>query len=255
MLLVIDAGNSYLKFALFDGDQIRATVRIRNHPGETADGFAVSVLGAGISADLVDAVAIGSVVPAVTPILVEFVRAQLTENVYVAKYSDDIGLAIDYDRPASLGIDRLADTLAAADVLGAPSIAVDMGTATTFNVVTPGPRFAGGVIAPGIGVLSETLASRTAQLHEVSPSKPHTVIAKSTRQALQSGLFYGYASMVEGIVRRLQAEQGIDGCPVIATGGGTLVEHLIDQCPSVTRVDVNLTLRGLRLLYKARTKG
>ena len=257
MLLAIDAGNSYIKLALFDGDQIRHHFLVANRADLTVDDLATATASGrstfGLTPDIVDAAVIGSVVPSVTSTLVSFVRDRLQADVHVPKYSTDLGIKVDYDRPTSLGIDRLADAIAAADLYGTPSIAVDMGTATTFNVVMPGPTFAGGVIGPGVGVLSETLASRTAQLHEVSIAQPDSVVANSTKQALQSGLYYGYASMVDGIVARIQAELEIEGCPVIAAGGASSI--VAEACRWITVVDGELTLQGLRLMYERRANG
>jgi len=251
MLLAIDAGNSYIKLALFDGPTL---VKYGRHPNGTD-------VRQSFLAD-VDAAVIGSVVPASTPALINMVRSLYNVDAYVPTSKDPAGIDVDYDPPGTLGIDRLADAVAAAHIAGAPVIAVDMGTATTFNVVSHSlpfregagvgrPRFIGGAIAPGVGVLSEVLSSRAAQLPPVEMSRPPSVIAGNSIHALQSGLFYGYASMVDGMVRRLQAELGVDSCPVIATGGGAVAE-LIAACPSVTQVEPYLTLHGLRLLYEAR---
>jgi len=244
MLLVIDAGNSYLKFALFDGPTLVTHRRCPN---------GVDIRQSIVDARLpnVDAAVIGSVVPSSTPTLVDIVQALFDVDAYLPTSRDPAGIDVDYSPPGTLGIDRLADAVAAAHFAGAPVIAVDMGTATTFNVVAAGPKFIGGAIAPGIGVLSEVLSSRAAQLPPVEMSRPPSAIAGNSIHALQSGLFYGYASMVDGMVRRLQAELAVDSCPVIATGGGATVE-LIAECPSITRAEPYLTLHGLRNLYEAR---
>lgn len=255
MLLVIDAGNSYLKFALFDGPTIVKHGRYRND---------ADVHQALLDAHLtdVDAAVIGSVVPASTPALVDVVRDLFHVDAYVLTSKDPAGIDVDYDPPGTLGIDRFADAAAAAHLAGAPVIAIDMGTATTFNVVSHSlpfrdgagvgrPKFIGGAIAPGAGVMSEVLSSRAAQLPPVEMSRPPSVIAGNSIHALQSGLFYGYASMVDGMIRRLQAEMGVDSCPVIATGGGA-TDALIAECPSISLVEPYLTLHGLRLLHEAR---
>ena len=267
MLLAIDAGNSFLKLALFDGDTIDGYWRLPNSPDPMA---AIKAL----ALPPIDAAVIGSVVPTSTPALVDLVKTLFNVDAYVPTSADPAGIDIDYSPPGTLGIDRLADAVAAAHLAGAPSIAVDMGTATTFNVVTSrpfregqgvgsdslpfsegrgvgNPVFVGGAIAPGVGVLSEVLSTRAAQLPPVEMSKPPSVIAGNSIHALQSGLFHGYASMVDGMVKRVQAELGVDTCPVIATGGGAIAD-LIDACPSITRIEPYLTLLGLRLIYERR---
>lgn len=252
MLLAIDRGNSFTKIALFDGDNLRAAWR-RNSAGDYAELLTSLFTESAIDRALVDAVVIGSVVPASTAALAQAAKELFGVDAYVATSANAVGIAVDYDPPGTLGIDRLADAVAAVHFVGTPSIAVDMGTATTFNVVVDGPRFIGGAIAPGVGVLSEALSKRTAQLPAVELVKPPRVIARNTQQALQSGLFYGYASMVDGMVARLRAEIGVD-CPVIVTGGGASTE-LIAVCSGVTAVEPHLTLHGLRLLFERRASG
>jgi type III pantothenate kinase len=259
MLLAIDAGNSNVKFALFEGAELKALWRVHSDPSRTSEEYAALLAPlfaeCGLKFDVIDGVVIGSVVPRATPHLSALATDHFGTSPYIASASTAVGIAVEYEPPTSLGIDRLADAVAAAEFAGSPAIAVDLGTATTFNVVAPGangPRFIGGAIAPGAGVLAETLSSRAAQLPAVGLIKPPTVIAQNSIHALQSGLFYGYASMIDGIVSRLRDELGDTTCPVIATGGGA-TEMLIAECRTITRIEPHLTLHGLRLLYERRS--
>ena len=142
---------------------------------------------------------------------------------------------------------QIANAVAARDRYGSPCIVVDFGTSTNFDVVGPGGDFVGGVVAPGIEVSMGALASRAARLFSVDFTTPPTVISQSTVGALQSGLVYGFAGQVDAIVRRITAELGVDGVPVVATGG--LADLIAPHSTSITTVDQELTLHGLRLVW------
>jgi type III pantothenate kinase len=151
-----------------------------------------------------------------------------------------------YENPHEVGADRIVNALAARQRFGAPVIVLDFGTATTFDVVGEGGEYLGGVIAPGVGLSAEALFARAARLHRVGIREPERVIGRNTEQSLQSGLFHGYAGLVEGLVRRIRAELGRDA-PVVATGGlARVFEPALDLLDAV---DPGLTLEGLRLIW------
>src|SRR6185436_3564376 len=157
------------------------------------------------------------------------------------------GVPIRYDDPREVGPDRIANAVAAVERYGAPAIVVDFGTSTNFDVVSPAGEYVGGVLAPGIEVSMEALFSRAARLFKVDFVEPETVIAKNTASSLQSGLVYGFAGQVDGIVERIRGEVGEDA-RAIGTGG--LAELIAPHARTIDRVDPDLTLEGLRLVWE-----
>src|SRR5436853_2259045 len=158
------------------------------------------------------------------------------------------GIPIRYDDPREVGPDRIANAVAARERYGAPSIVVDFGTSTNFDVVSPAGEYVGGVLAPGIEVSMDALFERAARLVKVDFVAPETAIGKTTESALRSGLVYGFAGQVDGIVERIRAELGDEAAPVIATGG--LAELIAPHAKTIDRVDPFLTLEGLRLVWE-----
>jgi len=157
-----------------------------------------------------------------------------------------------YDNPKEVGPDRIADALAAFDLYGGPTIVVDFGTATTFDCVSEKGEYLGGVIAPGIQISADALFARAAKLHRVEIAKPARVVGRNPVQSMQSGIVFGYAGLVDGVVARIKAELGYP-CAVIGTGG--LANLIAPQTASIERVDDALTLHGLRLLYERNADG
>jgi type III pantothenate kinase len=158
------------------------------------------------------------------------------------------GLAIRYDDPREVGPDRIANAVAARERHGAPAVVVDFGTSTNFDVVSAAGEFAGGVLAPGIEVSMDALFARAARLPKVPFEAPERVISQTTTAALQSGLVYGFAGQVDAIVERIRAELGAPDAPVVATGG--LAELIAPHSKTITAVDPELTLQGLRLVWE-----
>ncbi|MGO8673794.1 MAG: type III pantothenate kinase [Capsulimonadaceae bacterium] len=250
MLLVIDCGNSNVKFALFEGDRVRAVWRLDTDPTRATDygaRFPALLADGGFDPCEIDAAVIGSVAPSLTLPLADLCRTDFGIEPTIAGYERS-GMQVAYDRPEMLGTDRLADAIAAFEMLGAPCIAVDFGTATTFNVVGPGPIFLGGAVAPGVTLMASALATGTAGLPLVVPVRPPDVLARNTVHAIQSGLFYGCAALVDGVVNRLRSAVGAPDCPVVATGGAAAAD-LTSECKSITNVEPHLTLHGLRLIH------
>ena len=185
--------------------------------------------------------------PSLTGVLVELSRQYLGQEPLVIEPGVKTGMPILYEPPGDVGADRIVNGVAAFAAFGGPVIVVDFGTATTFDVVTKKGEYAGGVIYPGIGISADALFQRAARLPRVEIKNPGRVIGRSTVASIQSGLYFGYASMVEGILARIRAELG-EPTRVVATGG--LAESLAPDVPSIEAVDPVLTLTGLRLIWE-----
>jgi type III pantothenate kinase len=249
MLLVVDAGNTNVVFAVHDGGAWRGSWRIRTDPQRTSDEYAVWLLAllghAGLDRHDVARAVIGTVVPAALYHLRRLCRDWFEVEPLIARSTLDWGFAIDVDSPAEVGADRLLNTLAAHQLHGGPLIVIDFGTATTFDVVGRGGAYEGGIIAPGINLSLEALHKAAARLPRIGIGRPQAVIARSTVPAMQSGIYWGYVGMVEGLVARIRTEYGAD-LPVVATGG--LAPLLAEGTTVIGTIDPDLTLDGLRLL-------
>ncbi|HWB66650.1 MAG TPA: type III pantothenate kinase [Mycobacteriales bacterium] len=248
MLLTIDVGNTNTVIGCFKGDHLVESWRIKTDPRATADELALLLRG--LLADYVmpDGIAACSTVPAVLHEL-RGVFGRYYENVpaVIVEPGVKTGVPLLYDNPREVGADRIVNSLAAYQLYGGPAIVVDFGTSTNFDVVSERGEFLGGALAPGIEISIDALAARGARLFKVELARPRSVIGKSTVEALQSGMVYGFAGQIDGIVRRINEELDIDPA-VIATGG--LASLVIDECESVTHHEPDLTLIGLRLVYE-----
>ena len=252
MLLAIDIGNTNLVFALFDGTDVRAQWRIRTDAHRSADEYAVWLFAlmarAGIGERDVTAVIMSSVVPDANFGVKSFVRDYLhIEPKLITTGQIDVGMPILLDNPKELGADRLINAFAAWSEFKQALIVIDFGTATTFDVVSGKGEYLGGVIAPGINLSLEALQRAAAKLHGIAITHPPMVIGTNTTTAMQSGIFYGYAGLIEGIVSRIKAERG-EAMKVIATGG--LAPLYAEATTTIDRVDTDLTIRGLRLIHE-----
>jgi type III pantothenate kinase len=251
MLLAIDAGNSNVTLAVYDGEQLLALWRLTTDVARTSDEYGAELRNLFRLADLdfreLQAIVIASVVPALNLTLQRVAETYFELTPIFVDHTTRTGLQINYDSPADLGADRIVDAVAAVAKYGAPCIVVDCGTATTFNVVNAAGEFVGGAISPGLMTCSEALFTRAAKLPRVEFAKPASAIATSTVSAMQSGLYHGYAGLVDGVLQRMIAELG--GAPrVIATGG--LAHSIAPASQFITEVDDALTLEGLRLVYE-----
>ena len=251
MLLVIDAGNSNVTLGLFRGAELLAQWRLTTDRERSSDEYGVQVreLFERDHVDLkqVEAVAIASVVPPLNPSLRRMVEVYFGLTPLFVDHTTVTGLKIRYDSPAELGADRIVDAVAGVAKYGAPCIVVDFGTATTFNAVNAEREYLGGVIAPGIKISAEALFSRAAKLPPVEIERPDRVIGSSTVAAIQSGLFYGYAGLVDGILENMIAEMKTTP-RVIATGG--LAPLIAGASRFIETIDATLTLDGLRLVHE-----
>jgi type III pantothenate kinase len=256
MLAVIDIGTTHTVIGLYQAEQLACIWRIASDPRRTADEYHVIIEGLfaarGIrSAQVQDAV-IASVVASLTPV-VQAVFDRFARTVLVLTASTDTGIRIGYDNPAELGMDRLANAVAAFAACRTSLIVIDFGTATTFDYVDAGGCLRGGAIAPGVVAAAESLRSRAHRLPQVALVRPERVIATGTAAGMQSGILYGGAGQAEGIVQRMRHEAG-DRARVIATGG--LAGVVAPLCPVIDLVDEHLTLKGLKIIFDRQgTKG
>jgi type III pantothenate kinase len=247
MLLAIDAGNSNIKVALFDGAELLAQSRVASNVAMTSAQYATELRNLTQVATNVNAVLIASVVPRLNPELTRIAEDHFKLTPVFVDHTTPTGLKLLYDSPAELGADRIVDAVAAVEKYGAPCIVVDFGTATTFNAINAQREFLGGAISPGLMTCSEALFARAAKLPRVKFERPAGVIGASTTTAMQSGIYYGYASLVDGILARMIAEMG-ETPRVIATGG--LASTIAPGSEYIELVDETLTLEGLRLVYE-----
>src|SRR5689334_5924480 len=252
MLLVIDAGNSNLTLGVFRGAELVAQWRLLTELDKSATQYGSEIKEL-LARDAVEVtgIAIASVVPQLDQALSEIATKDFGVTPLFVDHTTDTGLKLLYDTPAELGADRIVDAAAALAKYGAPCIVVDFGTATTFNAVNAAYEYLGGVIAPGVMISAEALFSRTAKLPRVEIERPDKVIATSTHGAMQSGLYHGYAGLVDGVLEKMIAEMNtqMNTKPrVIATGG--LAPLIADASRFIETVDSTLTLDGLRLVYE-----
>jgi type III pantothenate kinase len=249
MLLVIDCGNTNVVFAVRDGEAWRGIWRVRTDAQRTSDEYGVwlmSLFGhVGLKRDDISAAVIGTVVPAALYNLRRLCRDWFNIEPLVARSTLDWGFDIRVVNPAEVGADRLLNTLAAHRRFGGPLIIVDFGTATTFDVVEKDGAYLGGVICPGINLSLEALHQAAAQLPRIGIARPQAVIGRQTVPAMQSGVYWGYVALVEGLVARIKAEYG-GPMKVIATGG--LAPLVAEGTMVIEQIEPDLTLDGLRML-------
>jgi type III pantothenate kinase len=254
MLLVIDVGNTNVVFAVFDGDRLAGQWRIATDARRTADEYGVwltQVLEhAKISPESITGAVVASVVPQVLFDLRQLTKRYFNTELMVIgdpRLKLKMGVGVKIDNPAEVGADRLVNSFAAWNRYNCALIVVDFGTATTFDVVSSAGDYIGGVIATGVNLSLEALHKAAAKLPNVAIEKPSKVIGTNTVGAMQSGLYYGYAGLVEGIISRIKAEYGAEML-VIATGG--LASLYSKACPSIEKTEPDLTIYGLKELFE-----
>ena len=251
MLLAVDVGNTQTVLGLFSDDGLAGHWRISSNTSFTADELRVKVAGLlgldGLSWDDVDHVILGSVVPKLTSAWEDLVEVACDCPVMVVGPGLKTGMPIRYDNPHEVGADRIVNGVAAFARFGGPVIVIDFGTATTLDVIDESGAYLGGAIAPGVETSAEALFTKAARLSKVDLEAPAAVIGTNTRMSVQSGLLLGEAAMVDGLVRRTWAELGTE-TPVVATGG--LAEKMSLLCDTITDVDVDLTLGGLKMIFE-----
>ena len=256
MLLCIDAGNTNIVFAVCNGETVRAQWRAITDTARTADEYAVLLNQwmqiEGLSFSDLDSAIIATVVPAALFDLRQFCRKYLKCEPLVVKDPDvKLGIGVNVDRVASVGADRLVNTVAGHAKYKGALIVVDFGTATTFDIVAANGDYEGGVIAPGANLSAEALHQAAAMLPRVAIVRTQNVIGKDTIPAMQSGLFWGYIGLLEGIVARIKTEYA-QPMTVVATGG--LANLFYRQTPVLEHLDPDLTVRGLILIHARNAK-
>jgi type III pantothenate kinase len=251
MLLAIDIGNTNTVLGVFDGDVLLNSWRIKSDARNTADELALAFHGLLADHD-VDGIAACSTVPAVLRELRTMLSRYYADTPTVlVEPGVRTGVSVLTDNPKEVGTDRICNTAAAHHLVDGPCIVVDFGTSTNFDVVSAKGEFLGGALAPGIEISLDALASRAAQLRTVELVAPRSPIGKNTVESLQSGILYGFAGQVDGMVRRLSSTLVPDdpgSVAVIATGG--LATLVVDHSETVTRYEPDLTLLGLRLIFE-----
>jgi len=250
MLLALDAGNTNITIGAFDGEKIAGRWRLRTIKEQTADEWGILIRNlftlAGLDLAAVDGVIISSVVPAVDQPLEEMSQRYFNRRPVFVTAASDLGIAVRYDNPREVGADRLVNGVAGLHKYGGPCVVVDLGTTINFDVVSAKAEYLGGVICPGIGMSISGLFARTARLPMVDFREPEKLIGSNTVGSITSGLYYGFAGMIDGILERIIAELGKD-TKTVATGGQG---QAITRASRLVKIyDEDLTLEGLRLIW------
>jgi type III pantothenate kinase len=251
MLLVFDVGNTNTKLGVFEGAQLVSSWRLTSRHEQTADeygAFTYTLLREkGIWPGAIHGVAISSTVPRVQPTLEEMASRYFGVAALVAEAGVNIPVPVRVDYPREVGPDRLVKVVAGVELYTPPLIIIDFGTATVFDCVSPRGEFIGGAIAPGIAIAAEALTAKAARLFLVDLTRPKEAIGRNTVSNIQSGIIYGYAGLVDGLVERMRAE--MEGKPTIVATGG-LVGLMQPVAASIQIVNAHLTLEGLRIVYE-----
>jgi type III pantothenate kinase len=247
MLLAVDVGNTQTAVGLYEGERLGERWHLATERTRTGDELGVLLAGL-LDFDAVDGVCLACTVPTLVREWEELADRWASAPLLVVGPGVKTGIPIRYDDPREVGPDRIVNSVAAKARYGAPCIVVDFGTSTNFDVVSPAGEYVGGVLAPGIEISMEALFARAARLVKVDYVTPESVIGKTTVAGLQSGLVYGFAGQVDGIVERIRAELDAPAARVVATGG--LADLVAPHTRSIETVDPFLTLDGLRMVWE-----
>jgi type III pantothenate kinase len=255
MLLVIDVGNTNTVLGVFEGIDLVVDWRLVTKQSQTADEYGILARNlfdlANIEVSKIGHIIIASVVPPLNPVLEEMAEKYFKVKPLFVEPGIKTGMPILYDVPADVGADRIVNAVAAYEKYGGPAIVVDFGTATTFDAISASGQYLGGVIAPGPGISAEALFTKTARLPRVEIKAPPRVIGTSTIGSIQSGIYYGYLGLIDGILDRMIPELG-EKTVVIATGGFAVL--FARESRGIQHIDENLTLDGLRLIFEKNPK-
>jgi type III pantothenate kinase len=250
VLLAIDVGNTNTAFGVYQDQKLVRNWRLSTQQNRTVDEYGVLIRNL-FSLENLDVAAVRAVIVASVVPPLDLKVAEMTERYFsleaIFVTPENAGIPILYEDPREVGADRLVDAVAALDRYSSPAIIVDLGTATTFNAITRKGEYQGGLIAPGIELSAATLIERAAKLPRIDIRKPRTLIGQSTVDSMQSGFFWGYVSLVDGVLEKMLAELG-DDTVVVATGG--MARFIEGESKYVKTVDPNLTLDGLALVAK-----
>lgn len=252
MLLAIDLGNTNIKYGVFDGDKMVASFRVSSRISRTADEYGSVLVGLladrGIKKGDIDGIIFSSVIPALNYTLCHMCEYFFNISPLIVGPGIKTGLNIKADNPKEVGADIIVNSVSAYNKYGGPVVVIDFGTATTFDVINEKGELVGVVISPGIKTSLEGLATKTAQLPMVELDAPKTVIGKNTKHCMQSGIIFGFAGLVDNIIRKIKKELKVENIKVIATGG--LGEIIAKEASSISLVDRTLTLDGLKMIYE-----
>lgn len=250
MILTIDIGNTNIALGGFDGDELSFVVRISTETKKTADEYASKILGVlavrGIGKRSIRGAIISSVVPPLNSVMKDAVNTVWGIDPLIVGPGVKTGINIQCDVPSSVGADLICACAAVKSLYGAPALIVDMGTATKMTVVNTSGAFAGVSIIPGVLMGLDSLSEDTAQLPKVELEAPRTVVGKNTADSMRSGVVFGNAAMIDGMIERINDELGIE-LPVYATGG--VASKIIPHCKHGITTDENLVLKGLKIIY------
>lgn len=251
MLLTIDIGNTNLTLGLYEGDKLGAHWRLATDHNRMPDEYGLQFLGLLQNAEKslkdISGISLASVVPPLTGRVIKACREYLKQEPLVVDTGIKTGIKVRYEDPKAVGADRICDAVAVMKFYGGPACVIDFGTATTFNALTKDGEYLGGAITAGINLAAEALYTRAAKLPRIDLQTPPSVIGRNTVHAMQSGLLFGYVSMVEGMVTRFRSELGSD-MKVIATGG--LSESVAKETKVIDILAPWLTLDGLRIIWE-----
>lgn len=250
MILVIDVGNTNIVLGVYKGEELIHHWRMATSRQKTEDEYAMVVKSLfdhqGLSFEEIDGIIISSVVPPIMFPLEQMCKRYFKLEPMIIGPGIKTGLNIKYDNPREVGADRIVNAVAAIELYGSPLIVVDFGTATTYCYINEEKQYMGGVIAPGITISAEALYTRASKLPRIEIAKPKQVVGTNTVNSMQSGIFYGYVSQVDGVVKRMKAQAKREP-KVIATGG--LAKLIGEESESIDVVDSFLTLKGLQMIY------
>ncbi|MNJ45146.1 type III pantothenate kinase [Paenibacillus bouchesdurhonensis] len=251
MFVVVDVGNSNIVLGIYRSRELLHHFRLSTNRQSTADEYGVKIHNlfqmSKIAVGDIEGVIISSVVPPLMHVLEELCEKYLRKKPLIVGPGIKTGLNLRYENPREVGADRIVNAVAAVEQYGGPLVVVDFGTATTFDCIDAAGNYLGGAIVPGIGISTEALYQRASKLPRVELEKPKKVIGRNTVHAMQSGIIFGYAGQVDGIVNRIRREMNAE-LKVIATGG--LAELIASEADSIQEVNQLLTLEGLRIIYE-----
>jgi type III pantothenate kinase len=257
MLLAVDVGNTNTVVGVFDGDALRQDFRIESSRTRTSDEYGILLLdlfrARGLDPSAIDGAIVACVVPPLEGTVLSAIKGFFGATALVVGPGIKTGVPVLADNPREVGADRIVNSVAAHAAFGRAVIVVDFGTSTNFDCVSAKGEFLGGVIASGVGITSDALFRAAAKLPRVDLARPPSPLGRNTIHAIQSGLYFGYVALVDGLVDRLKVEMNEPDCAVVATGG--IAPVIAPESRTIQTVDPHLTLRGLQILHARNTKG